>query len=137
MILYRKLSDIDFSYFIDQTVVGVNTEKNVAFGMTFESSYLIIECPWRIKSSHEVLIGYSDILHSKGKFTHRDAETILVGKRIRNIFHFEKVSDLVLEFEDGIYLELFHDSTYFEGWQLGAENGLLLVSLPGGEYSEF
>lgn len=135
--MYRKLSDIDFSYFIGQKVVGVNTEKNVAFGMTFESGFLIIECPWRIKSSNEVTIGYSDILHSKGKFTHQDAERILLGKRILNIFHFEQISDLLVELEDGIYLELFHDSTYFEGWQLGAENGLLLVSLPGGEYSEF
>ena len=133
----RKLSSIDFSLFIGQTVVEVNTDKNIAFGMTFESSYLTIECPWRIRASNEVLLGYSDIIHSKGKFTHKHAEKILLGKRIINMVHFEEVADLIVEFEDNIYVELYHDSTYFEGWQLGADNGFLLVSLPGGASEEF
>ena len=134
--MYRKLSNIDFSYFIGQKVEEVNTEKNIVFGMTFESGYLTIECPWRIRCANEVAIGYSDVLHSGGKFSHKNAEQILMGKRIVNIFHFEQISDLVVEFENGIYLELFHDSSYYEGWQLGTEKGLYLFTLPGGSYSD-
>jgi hypothetical protein len=62
-------------------------------------------------------------------------EKILLGKPIVQIFHYEQISDLIVEFEDGIYLEVFHDSTYFEGWQLATDNGLYLVSLPGGANS--
>lgn len=61
MILYRKLSNINLSYFIGQ--MGVNTE-----------------------SSHEVLIGYSFNLHSKGKFTHRDAKIKFLEKEFELYF---------------------------------------------------
>lgn len=134
--MYRKLSNIDFSYFIGQKVEEVNTEKNIVFGMAFESGFLTIECPWRIRCANEIAIGYSDVRHSAGKFSHKNAEQILLGKRIVNIFHFEQISDLVVEFENGIYLELFHDSSYYEGWQLGTEKGLYLFTLPGGSYSD-
>ena len=95
--MYRTLSSIDFSLFIGQIVVEVNTDKNIAFGMTFESSYLTIECPWRICASNEVLLGYSDIIHSNGKFTHKNAEKLLLGKKIVNIFHFEEIADLMID----------------------------------------
>lgn len=59
-----------------------------------------------------------------------------MGKGIVNILHFEEISDLVVEFQGGIHLELFHDSNYFEGWQLSGVNGFYLLSLPGGSYSD-
>lgn len=134
--MYRKPSNIDFNFFVGQKVIEVNTEENLPLGMTFEMSALIIECPWRIQVVNEVLMGYSDCLHSPERYSHKDVEKILIGKRIRNIFHFEKISDLIIEFEGNLYLELFHDSNYFEGWQLQGDNGLYLVSLPGGSFTE-
>ncbi|MEK9198443.1 hypothetical protein ACH0B5_11865 [Ureibacillus sp. 179-F W5.1 NHS] len=135
--MYKKLSTIDFHYFIGQKITEVNTEKNVPFGMEFESGSLIIECPWRILTSNEVVIGYSDCLQSPDQYSYKEVEKILTGKRIVNIFHFEHISDLVLEAEGNIYVELFHDSNYFEGWQLRGDNEFYLVSLPGGSYAEF
>lgn len=135
--MYKKLSTIDFNYFIGQKITEVNTEKNVPFGMEFESGGLIIECPWRILVTNKVMIGYSDCFQSPDKYSYKEVEKILTGKRIANIFHFEQISDLVLEFEGNIYLELFHDSNYFEGWQLRGDNEFYLVSLPAGSYTEF
>lgn len=134
--MYKKLSDVDFNYFIGQQVKEVNTEKDVPLGMSLETAGLIIECPWRIRVAMEVTIGYSDCIHSPGEYSHKTVEKILMGKRVVNIFHFEEISDLVVEFEDGITLELFHDSNYFEGWQLRGDNGFYLFSLPGGSYSD-
>ena len=133
--MYKKLSNIDFKYFIGQKVTEVTTEKDEPLGMTFDRAGLIIECPWRLQVSKEIVIGYSDCIHSPDRFSHKNVKKILTEKKIVNILHFENISDLVVEFEGNIYLELFHDSTYFEGWQLSGENGFYLFTLPGGTYS--
>ena len=133
--MYKKLSNIDFKYFIGQKVTEVNTEKNLPLGMTFDTAGLIIECPWRVQVSNEVVIGYTDCIQASDRYSHKSVESILLGKRILNILHFVGISDLVVEFEGSIYLELFHDSNYFEGWQLSGENGFYLFTLPGGTYS--
>lgn len=133
--MYRKQSDINFNYFFGQSIIEVNTEKNLPLGMTFDNGWLIIECPWRLQVDHQICIGYSDCLQAKDKYTHLNVESILIGKKIMNIYHFEEVSDLVVEFENHIFLELFHDSNYFEGWQLRGGNGFYLFTLPGGSYS--
>ncbi|QFT89663.1 hypothetical protein FIU87_13460 [Bacillus sp. THAF10] len=133
--MYKKLSNIDFRYFIGQRVIEINKEKNEPFGMALETGGLIIECPWRLRIANQIEIGYSDCIHSPGEFSHKNVEKVLLDKRIKNIFLFEEVSDLFVEFENGIYLELFHDSNYFEGWQLRGDDGFYLFSLPGGSYS--
>ena len=132
----KKLSNIDFKYFIGQKVTEVNTEKNLPLGMAFETAGLTIECPWRLQVSNEIVIGYSDCVQAPERYSHKNVEKILMGKRIMNILHFEVISDLIVEFEGNIYLELFHDSSYFEGWQLQGENGFYLFTLPGGTYSD-
>ncbi|WP_255301637.1 hypothetical protein [Bacillus sp. AFS040349] len=93
--MYRKQSDIDFRYFFGQKVTDVNTEKNLPLGVAFENAGLIIECPWRLQVSNEIVIGYSDCIQAPDKYTHKNVKTILMGKKIMNILHFEEVSDLV------------------------------------------
>ncbi|MFC7686448.1 hypothetical protein [Ureibacillus sp. GCM10028918] len=132
----KKLSKLDFNYFIGQKVTEVNTQKKHPFLMSFEWGGLTVECPWRLRVSNEVAIGYSDCLQAPGEYSHKNVRNILMGKRITNIFHYEEISDLVVEFEESIYLELFHDSNYFEGWQLRGDNGFYVFSLPGGSYSD-
>ncbi|PYF08385.1 DUF6188 family protein [Ureibacillus chungkukjangi] len=134
--MYKKLSDIDFKYFIGQRVTEVNTDKKQPLGFSFENGNLTVECPWRLRVSRDVVVGYSDCLLAPGEYSHKNVEKILMGKSISNIWHYEEISDLVVEFEDDIYLEVFHDSSYFEGWQLRGDNGLYLFTLPGGSYSD-
>jgi hypothetical protein len=55
--MYKKLSNIDFKYFIGQKVTEVTTEKDAPLGMTFDTAGLIIECPWRLLVSKEIVIG--------------------------------------------------------------------------------
>ncbi|WP_232319576.1 MULTISPECIES: hypothetical protein [Sporosarcina] len=134
--MFRKQSSIDFNYFSGQSVIEVNTEKNLPLGLGFSNGGLIIECPWRLLVANQVLIGFSDCTQAPDKFTHKNLESILMGKKVMNIYHFEEISDLVLEFEDNTFLELFHDSSFFEGWQLRGDNGFYLFTLPGGSYSD-
>ena len=131
----RKLSSMDFSYFISQTVKEIVMDKNLPIKIVFESAVLTIECPWRLQVANQIAIGHSDFLYAPEKYSYLNLEKILLGKKIQSIVHFEGISDLILEFEDQTYLELFHDSNYFEGWQLQGDSGFYLFTLPGGSYS--
>ncbi|WP_142919206.1 hypothetical protein [Peribacillus saganii] len=79
----------------------------------------------------KIAIGYSDCIHSRREYSHKNVEKILMGRGVINILHFEVITDLVVEFESS-YLELFHDSSNFEGRQLLGDNGFYLFSISGG-----
>lgn len=135
--MHKKLSNIDFSFYIGQKVTNVHTKKDETFAIVFEKASLMIECPWKLIVSDEIVIGCTDCDQSTANHPYKKVKTILMEKRILNIYHYEGISDLMVEFEGTIYLELFHASSQYEGWQLHAENGDCLVSLPGGDYAEF
>ncbi len=131
------VSEMDWTYFIGQKVIKVNSVDGMLLGLSFESAALTIECPWRLRTSQEIVIGYSDCIHAPDGYSSTNVETTLTGKKIAGINHIENTSDLILEFQEKLYLDLFHDSNYFEGWQLEGDNGFHIVSLPGGSYSIF
>lgn len=108
--MYRKLSNIDFNSFIGQKVIEVRVDKNLPLVMIFESGRLIVECPWRLHVKKEIAIGYSDCIHSPERYSHKKIEKILMEKGIVKILYFDEISDLVVEFEGDVILELFHDS---------------------------
>ncbi|WP_245680517.1 hypothetical protein [Bacillus marinisedimentorum] len=131
------MSEIDFTYFIGQKVIKINSVDGMLNGLLFESAVLTIECPWRLRTSKEIIIGYSDCIHAPDRYSSKNVEKVLTGTEIAAIYHFENTSDLIIEFKEKLYLDLFHDSSYFEGWQLQADNGFHIVSLPGGSGSIF
>jgi hypothetical protein len=131
-----KESDIDFSFFIGQQVTDVNTESNLPLGIIFECGWLMIECPWRLRSN-DIIVGKTDCREVPERYSHQSVKDVLVGKRIARIFHDAETSDLSIHFDVGLTLDLFHDSSFFEGWQLQGNNDFLLVSTPGGKYSLF
>lgn len=127
-----KKSKIDFSYFIGQAVIEVNTEEDIPLGMSFDTGGLIVECPWRLRRGKEIIIGTSDCVNAPNKFPYKTIEQILMKKKIENITFYEEFSFLVIDFDGNVSLDLFHDSSYFEGWQLSGDNGFDFISLPGG-----
>ena len=133
----RKMSNIDFAYFTGQKVIDVKSEVGMPLGVSFEKGVLLIECPWSLLCDNRIAVGYSDSMQSAGFFTYVTLEKHIKEKKIINIQHYENISDLVIEFENNLILELFHDNSHYEGWQLKGDNEFLLVSLPGGSYVEF
>jgi hypothetical protein len=127
-----KKSKINFNYFIGQAVTEVNTETELPLGMSFETGGLIVECPWRLRRGKEIIIGTSDCVNAPDKFSYKTIELALMEKKIVNITFYEEFALLLIEFDDNVSLDLFHDSSYFEGWQLRGDNGFDLLSLPGG-----
>ncbi|MEI5907081.1 hypothetical protein WAK64_08425 [Bacillus spongiae] len=130
-----KISDINFSYFIGQKVNEVNTDESHPFGIRFEGGGLIVECPWRIRRGNSILIGTSDCKYAPEKFSHHTVEKLLKKKAIEAITFYEEFSIFIIKFEENVSLEMFHDSSYFEGWQLTGDNNFDLISLPGGNIS--
>lgn len=128
----EKLSEMDFSYFIGQFVTEVNTEENLPLGIIFEKGSLMVECPWRIRKGSEIILGETDCISEPQKFSHKNVKKLLVSKKILNIAFYEHLL-FVIEFEDNLTFDLFHASSYFEGWSLKGDDGLDVFTLPGGE----
>ncbi|PWA09448.1 hypothetical protein DCC39_13200 [Pueribacillus theae] len=128
----ENLNKIDFSYFIGQVVTDVNIDENLPLGIIFQKGWLMIECPWRIRKGKEIILGETDCISEPKKFSHKNVKNLLVSKKILNISFYEQLI-FIIEFEDNLTFELFHASSYFEGWTLQGDNGFDVFTLPGGE----
>lgn len=131
--MIRIKSNIDFSNFVNTKIKMILIDNNRPLTVCFSNGRLIVECSWRISSKEGILYGSSDVVELGLK----KLKKLLEKKTVANIYHYMHVSDLFIEFSDQTYLELFHNSSYYEGWELLGENGFHLVSLPGGSHSEF
>jgi len=127
-----NLNKIDYSYFINQAVINVNTEEKVPLGIIFQKGSLIVECPWRIRKGDEILLGETDCISAPKQFSYNKVKELLLSKKIVNISYYRELL-FVMEFEDNLSLELFHASSYFEGWALRGDDGFDVFTLPGGE----
>jgi hypothetical protein len=131
----RSLSEMDFTFFLNQIVTEIVEINSKPTGILFENANLMIECPFRLRNSAGIVMGLSDYQYAQDMFSYRTVENVLIGRSIKNIRLCEDVADLVMEFDGNIILELFHDSNFFEGWQLSGVNGFYINSLPGGSYT--
>lgn len=130
------MKEISFGKFIGIRVIEINEKYPI---LTFnEGAFLTIECPWRLRNNCSILIGYSEY---DSEVTHKDAHNkllnLLIGKEIKSIRYLPPVSDLCIEFEGSLFLDLFSDSGIYESWTLSDGKNYNLISLPGGDYCLF
>ncbi|MBN6188694.1 hypothetical protein JQN58_17715 [Aneurinibacillus sp. BA2021] len=88
-------------------------------------------------ASEGALIFYNSGLHWKYPPTesiYGNLKSQLIGKEVKSIFHLKATSDLIIEFTDKMWLELFLHSSYYEGWQLEGEGNFSVIAMPGGSY---
>jgi hypothetical protein len=132
-----KSQKVNFQPFIGQRVVRVNDRyPEQTFILTLERGYLSIECSWRIRA-RAILIGSSECNRVEG-LSYRTVRELLRKRRIFNIIHSVQSSDLTIEFDGGLALDLFQDSSYWEAWELvGRGFEFHLVGLPGGDFAFF
>ncbi|WP_129710499.1 DUF6188 family protein [Priestia megaterium] len=123
---------INFSYFQEQTVTKVNTDNTLPFSLGFSKGGLVAECPWRLKNKRSILLGQADwkSLHSAEQ--RQQVEALLLGQHIISIQWYEDIGILRITFSNGYALDMFHDSSFFEGWDLYGQDGFSFISLPGG-----
>lgn len=122
---------IDFSFFIGQKLVDVNTDPNSFLMFNLENGYLSVECPWRLRNKKEILIGEADCISAPERYSRNNLKRILLNKMIKDTVFSKDLFLLTIEFEDELFFDLFHNSNYFEGWVLQGED--VIFSVPGGE----
>lgn len=125
---HTKISDITFETFIGQKVTVIDSEIHLIIQL--EKGALIIECPWRIRNTSGLLLGETDVLSNPSEW--KSIEELLIGKTIEDIQLLEQCPLLIIQF-DNLFLDVFHASTFFDGWTLTDEGDFYLFSMHGGE----
>ncbi|WP_221886024.1 DUF6188 family protein [Paenibacillus zeisoli] len=97
-----------------------------------------MECPWRLRTNNRIVVGQPETeIVDKRQQAFLELERALIGNIIKDIIHFEDISDLIVVFDRDVFLDLFHDSSWYEGWQLQGPGQFFVVSTPGGGYSHW
>ncbi|CAM3137418.1 DUF6188 domain-containing protein [Paenibacillus sediminis] len=129
----RTKSNINFSQFLNQRVTEINRVYPI---ITFETGFLTIECSWRLRKGNSIIVGNAEIeVEDRTDKAYVIFEEALLNNTILDVTHFEEISDLTVTFDNNIYLDVFHESSLYEGWQLSGAKGFLLVATPGGSYA--
>jgi hypothetical protein len=63
-----------------------------------------------------------------------EAQRLLNAKAVK-VKVSAKTADLLIEFENGSYLEIFNSSSGYEGWECSDKEGMLVVARGGGEFA--
>jgi hypothetical protein len=97
---------------------------------------LNVQCPWRITNDHGIALGSTDHGQMFGLSAAVDGSTRAVelfsASVLKQIVIAEKTADITLEFESGIRLEVFNNSSGYEGWNCGTPLGLRVIGMGGG-----
>lgn len=127
-----QMSKISLERFMGKQVVEIHHMYPILIFDGKES--LTIECSWRLRNKKMILVGHSEYSSQE---THQKSNgklsDLLLGKRIKDIKITSVISDLIIEFENGLFLELFSDSNIYESWTLSDGKNFMLISLPGGK----
>jgi Family of unknown function (DUF6188) len=108
-----------------------------SWSFDFEGQFgLNVQCPWRIVNEYGVALGGEDDAQMFGRTTPVDGATaameLLRAKPVIRLVITDKTGDLLLEFESGLRLEAFNNSSGYEGWSCGTPSGLEVIGMGGG-----
>jgi hypothetical protein len=121
------------------SVVSVEHYAEDSWRLNFEASGLNIQCPWRIVSNGAVVLGGSDHEQKFGLPQPVDvtveALRLLNGKIAESARIDEATADLCITFADDIRVDVFNDSSGYEGWTFADQRGTWLVAQGGGQLS--
>lgn len=126
-IWHTKFSKINFQELIGQMVTGIDSETH--FIIELEKGAIIIECPWRIRDVEGILLGETDIQSNQREWG--DIKELLIGKTIEDVQLLEHCPLLIVQC-DSLFLDVFHASSFFDGWTLTDQEDFYLFSMHGG-----
>ncbi|MBP3952544.1 hypothetical protein [Bacillus suaedae] len=124
---HSKGSKVTFKDFIGQQITAIDTEIHLI--IQFEKGSITIECPWRIRNADVILFGGTDIQSNQGQW--KTVKELLVGKTIEDVQLFEQCPFLIVQCDD-LFLDVFHASSFFDGWTLTDEEDFYMFSMHGG-----
>ncbi|GGA78637.1 hypothetical protein [Ornithinibacillus halotolerans] len=124
---HTKRSNIRFDDIIGKQVTAIDSDVN--FIVELDKGVIIIECPWRIRDRDVIVLGDMDVKVNSSEW--KTARDLLVGKIIVDIQLFEQNPLLIIQIGD-VFLDIFHSSTYYDGWTITDGEDFYLFSMHGG-----
>lgn len=125
---HMQPSEYTFKEFLGQKVTAVNSETQ--FIILLEKGSIVVECPWRIRDTDGIKIGETDIQTNQREW--KTVKAMLTGKTIADIQLFEQFPMLIIQFND-LFLDIFHASSFFDGWTLSDDEDFYMFSVHGGQ----
>lgn len=121
---------------------GVELYAPHSWSFDFEGRLgLNIQCPWRIVNDHGLTLGSEDDGQQFGLPAPVDGRAmalqLLAATALKRVLFTEKTGDVIFEFESGIRLEVFNNSSGYEGWNCHTSSGLGVIGLGGGTTASF
>jgi hypothetical protein len=119
------------------TCTGITLYAPHSWSFGFEGRFgLNVQCPWRIVNEHGIALGSEDDAQQFGLPAPVDgakvAMELLAEKLLKRLVITDKTGDLLLEFESDVRLEVFNNSSGYEGWNCGTPSGLEIIGMGGG-----
>jgi len=124
---------------VGRSCVVERREHDWAFDLTGGIG-LAVSCPWRIVAAGGIAFGSGDLVEVFGRAVPVDGEAVahwaLDGKVITAASVDRQTADLTLQFGQETRIDIFNDSSCYEGWQAGygtSGKGWSVIALGGGE----
>jgi hypothetical protein len=116
---------------------GVELYARHCWSFDFEGRLrLNVQCPWRIVSDSGIALGSEDDSQYFGLPSPVNGGAValhlLAATALKQVLITEKTGDVVFEFESGIRLEVFNNSSGYEGWNCGTSSGFEVIGMGGG-----
>lgn len=96
-----------------------------------DAVHLSIESPWRVLTANSILLTRDDQGQTFGMATPINAEErvreLLMGRDVNSVEVNPASSDLRIQFNDGIVLEVVNLSSGYESWTLNHNDGFIWV----------
>lgn len=124
---HTKVSKITFKELIGQKVTAIDSE--IHFIIQLEKGAVVIECPWRIRNTDGIVIGETDIQSNQREW--KSIGDLLIGHSIEDVQLLEQCPLLIIQFGN-LFLDVFHASSYFDGWTIRDEEDFYMFSMHGG-----
>lgn len=111
-------------------------EADNAWHFGFTVGGLAVQCPWRVVSGGRIALGSVDHNQKFGLLEPVNGvarvSKLLKGKAVEGVKIHDLTSDLTIQFTDDLRLDVFNNSSGYEGWQYCDLQGLELVAQGGG-----
>ena len=119
-----------------KTLVGLDHPAERMWQLSFGSSSIIIECSWRILRQDTVVLGASDHGQQFGLPAPVDvmseALRLLQAAAVEGI-SVSRTADLSIKFSGNLQIQVFNDSSGYEGWNYSDTAGVTVVALGEGK----
>ena len=132
---------VDFSWIVGLRCRAVRREPHTWHFDFGADTSLVAECPWRVIANTRIALGSVDDHQQFGLLVPVDAEVLagelLRGRQVTAVEVRPDSSDLVVSFDGEKRLELFNNSSGYEGWTLNGPDGRQVIAQGGGSLADF